>query len=464
MLVATASCVQGQTTGDPYPAPIATDEGVITVDFVEFASLPDVDGEPARMMGLVGEPGTRRLFVSDMRGPVYRVSDDGSTVTMYLDIGAANWGVDVESGGRERGVQSSTVHPQFNQPGTPGYGKLYALTDTRNMVPPPDFTPSGARRNSHDTVLLEWTAANPGAAAYDGGAPKELMRFEQPYRNHNGGDLKFNPLVSPGDAEFGLLYVGMADGGSGGDPHDLAQDRLSGFGKILRIDRLGSNSANGRYGIPADNPFVDSGRTDTLGEIYALGTRNPQCFAWDPQNGNMFMSDIGQNTVEEVSPVTAGANLGWNAWEGSFVYVGRNGVDPGNARGAGTMTYPVAEYDQQDRLLQRSAAAIMCCVYRDDAVPALNGLLVFGDNPSGEVFYVDADDLPEGGQDSVRRILFDDDGESKTLLELIRQKNAEQGRSRASRADLRFGLASDGRLFVLNKQDGTIRLLVASAP
>ena len=332
------------------------------------------------------------------------------------------------------------------------------------MMPPPDFTPVGAGRNSHDTVLLEWTAADPGAATYDGGAPKELMRFEQPYRNHNGGDLKFNPLVSLGDAEFGLLYVGMADGGSGGDPHDLAQDRRSGFGKILRIDPLGSNSANGQYGIPADNPFVDSGRTDTLGEIYALGTRNPQRFAWDPQNGNILMSDIGQNTVEEVSPVTAGANLGWNVWEGSFVYVGRNGVDPGNARGAGTMTHPVAEYDQQDRLLQRSAAAIMCCVYRDDAVPALNGLLVFGDNPSGEVFYVDADDLPEGGQDSVRRILFDDDGESKTLLELIRQKNAEQGRSRASRADLRFGLASDGRLFVLNKQDGTIRLLAASAP
>ena len=120
--LATASCVLGQTTGDPFPAPIATDEGVITVNFVEFASLPDIDGEPARMMGLVGEPGTRRLFVSDMRGPVYRVSDDGSTVTMYLDIDAANWGVDVESGGRERGVQSFTVHPSSTSLAHPATG------------------------------------------------------------------------------------------------------------------------------------------------------------------------------------------------------------------------------------------------------------------------------------------------------------------------------------------------------
>jgi hypothetical protein len=90
----------------------------------------------------------------------------------------------------------------------------------------------------------------------------------------------------------------------------------------------------------------------------------------------------------------------------------------------------------------------------------LAGLLIFGDNPSGEVFYVHADKLPNGGQEAIRRILFDADGEAKTLLQLVRDKNTKQGKPPATRADLRFGLGPDGQVFLLNKRDGTIRLLV----
>ena len=86
---------------------------------------------------------------------------------------------------------------------------------------------------------------------------------------------------------------------------------------MFRIDPLGTNSANKKYGIPAGNPFVSDDNSRTLGEIYAYGLRNPQRFGWDPRNGNMFLADIGQNIVEEISVVTAGANLGWNEWEGS---------------------------------------------------------------------------------------------------------------------------------------------------
>ena len=456
-LLLTASASLAQTTNDPFPSPIATTEGVIRVDFVEFASIPDVGGEVARMMLLVDEPGTGRIFVNDMRGPLYTVSYDGRTVVEYLNIDDANWEVGVQARSRERGFQSFAFHPQFGQAGTAGYGKFYTWTDSRNTAPPPDFTPSGGG-DTHDTVLFEWTARNPGGSSYDGGPPREMLRIQQPYGNHNGGQIGFNPLASPGDTDFGLLYVSVADGGSGGDPLNHAQNLASIFGKILRIDPLGSNSGNGEYGIPSGNPFV--GDAGALGEIYAYGVRNAQRLAWDAANGNMFLADIGQNIVEKISLVTAGANLGWNDWEGSFRFISRSEVSLADPRGDPTVTYPVAEYGQLDPLLQRQSAASGLLVYRDDAIPQLANLVLFGDMPSGEVFYVDADELPNGGQDAIRRILFNDGGTAKTFLQLIQEKNAEQGRSPASRADLRFGPGPDGRVLLLNKYDGTIRLLV----
>jgi hypothetical protein len=446
------------TTNDPFAAPIAATEGIVKVRFSEFASLPEVAGEAARAMHMVDEPGTRRLFVSDMRGILYSVSYNGQSVTPYLDLRDAPWGVGVQSQGSERGFQSFAFHPQFNRRGAPGFGKFYTYTDTTNTSPAPDFTPGGGKR-THDTVLLEWTAKTPGAATYDGGTPRELLRFEQPFANHNGGHITFNPLAAARDADFGLLYVGSADGGSGGDPLKLAQNLNSAFGKILRIDPLGKNSANGKYGIPAGNPFANDNKSDTLGEIYAYGVRNPQRLFWDSKTGRMFMSDIGQNIVEEISPVTAGANLGWNDWEGSFRYVNRF-VNPDNPRSDPAITYPVVEYGQLDPLLQSNSAAIGGLVYRHTAIRQLAGLLIFGDNPSGEIFYVHADKLPNGGQEAIRRILLDDNGEAKTLLQLVQDKNTKQGKKPATRVDLRFGLGPDGQIFLLNKRDGVIRLLV----
>ena len=121
----------------------------------------------------------------------------------------------------------------------------------------------------------------------------------------------------------------------------------------------------------------------------------------------------------------------------------------------------MAEYGQEDPLLQRSSAATGLHVYRSDAIPELANLVLFGDNPSGEVFYVSADLLPSGGQQAIRRILLNDSGDSKTLLQVIQEKNREQGRSPASRADLRFGSGPDGQVFLLNKRDGVIRLIVS---
>jgi glucose/sorbosone dehydrogenase len=452
-----AATVTAQTPTDPFPAPISASDSVIRVRFREFASIPDIGREAARIMLLVDEPGTRRMFVNDMRGPLYSVSYDGSRVAQYLDINDAKWGVAVQSMGRERGFQSFAFHPQFGRANTPGFGKLYTWTDSTNITPRPDFTPGGGNR-THHTVLFEWTARNPGAPSYDGGPPRELLRLEQPFANHNGGLVSFNPTAGDGSAEFGLLYVSVADGGSGGDPLNLAQNLSSPFGKILRIDPLGSNSANGKYGIPARNPFA--GKSGALGEIYVYGVRNPQRFGWDPKNGNLFVADIGQDIVEELSVAPAGANLGWNKWEGSFGFVSRQAVSLTNRRGDPAVTYPVAEYGQLDPLLQTQSAVTGVHVYRSNAIPQLANLVLFGDFPSGEIFYLPADKLPSGGQEAIRRVLLNDGGEPRTLLQIIREKNAQQGKTPTTRADLRFGAGPDGQVFLLNKHDGTIRLLV----
>ena len=453
-----AAPVYSQVPNDPFPDPIEATEDVIVVGFTEFTTLPDVGGERARPMRLVDEPASARLFVNDMQGPIYTIGYGGE-VTLYLDIDDPRWGVPVEFTGRERGAQSFALHPQFGVPGSAGYGKLYVWMDTRDREPEPDFV-SGGGQDAHDTILVEFAARDAKAPTYDGGPPRVLLRVEQPFRNHNGGYVAFNPLASPGDRDFGLLYVGVADGGSGGDPLDLAQNLCMVFGKILRIDPLGSDSGNGRYGIPAHNPYASDGDDCTLGETFASGLRNPQGLAWDPVNGNMFATDIGQNIIEEISLVTAGADLGWNSWEGSYRFISRREVALENPRSDLGITFPIAEYGQLDPLLQSRSASGGVIVYRDDTIPQLRDRVLFADFPQGEVFHLPADDLPDGGQDAIRRVLLRDGDQVKRLLQIVGETTVAQGRPPAVRVDLRFGRGPDGRVFLMNKHDGIIREIV----
>ena len=446
-----------QVTNDPFPDPIPASEGVIVVGLEEFAALPDVDGAPARPMVLIDEPGSARLFVNDMWGLVYSISYDGA-VTQYLDARESRWEVEVETPERapimEVGLQSFAFHPQFNEPGTAGYGKLYTWIDTNDTALEPDFVPGGGDA-THHIVLLEWTARDPAAATYDGGPPRELLRAEQPFDNHNGGRIGFNWTSSPGAPDFG-----MADGGAAGDELDIAQDLSRVFGKILRVHPLGSNSVNGRYGVPADNPYARDGDDRTLGEIFASGVRNPQGFDWDPSTGDLLMADIGQSVVETLNVVPLGGDLGWNTWEGSYRVVTNTRVEASNPRGDPGITFPVAEFDQNDPLLQPGSAATGVVAYRDDRIPQLTDRVLWGDLPSGEVFHVLADGLRGGGQAAIRRVLFRDGAETKTLLEVVQAKNTDQGRRPTFRADLHFGRGPAGRVFILNKWDGVVREIV----
>ena len=459
MLTAACAMLQSaQSTNDPFPQPIAAKQDVVQVRFTEHAQLP-VENGPPRMMLLTAEPGGRRLFVNDMRGPLYSLADNGKTVTLYLDINDPKWGVSVQSSNSERGFQSFAFHPEFNRAGNRGFGKFYTYTDTSNVTPAPDFTPTGGN-NTHDTVLLEWTAKTPGGRTYDGGPPRELIRLRQPFANHNAGHLAFNPLPAPTGPDYGLLYMGVADGGSGGDPLKMSQNLASAFGKVFRIDPLGSNSANKKYGIPSSNPFVADNNPNTLGEIFAYGVRNPQRFGWDSRTGVIYLADIGQNIVEEISPMTHGANLGWNDWEGSFAFISRQGVSLEKQRGDPNVTYPVVEYSHSDPLLQGNAAVTGVVVYRGSQIPQLSNLVLFGDNPSGEIFYFNADKVPNGGQDPIRRVMLMDKGAAKSLLGVIRDRANANGSRQPPRADLRFGTGPDNQVFLLNKQDGVVRLLV----
>ena len=412
------------------------------------------------MMLLVDEPGTRRMFVNDMRGPLYSVSYDGKTVAVVPGYQRSGLGSERPVARQRARLPELRVSSAVQPGGTRGFGKFYTYTDTSNTMPAPDFRPGGGTR-THDTVLLEWTAKTPAAATYDGGPPRELIRFEQPFANHNAGQISLQSACVTRRRRFRSAVCRLRRRRQRRRPPQHCR-RISGrsSARSCASIRLAPTAPTASTAFPPRNPFVSDGNAATLGEIYAYGVRNPQRFSWDPRNGNMFLADIGQNIVEEISLVTAGANLGWNAWEGSFRFISRNEVGLDDQRGDPKVTYPLVEYGQLDPLLQSSSAVTGVIVYRGTAIPQLANLVVFGDNPSGEMFYFSADKLPTGGQGAIRRILFNDNGASKTLLELIKEKNVKQGKMPATRADLRFGHGPDGQILILNKRDGIIRLLV----
>ena len=221
-----------------------------------------------------------------------------------------------------------------------------------------------------DTVIARWAVRRDGTfVRQPGGTPSVILRIDQPYANHNGGDLQVGP--------DNMLYVAMGDGGSGGDPERRAMDRTSLLGKILRIDPLHATSGRGRaYRIPAGNPFVGRGHP----EIWSTGLRNPWRFTFDGSR-NLWIADVGQNKYEEVSfarattafPGGRGSNFGWSAMEGSHRY---NDDVPT----AGTLL-PVHEYDHGDSRCSISGAAVAT----SRTLPGRAGWFLYGDWCGGRI-------------------------------------------------------------------------------
>jgi glucose/arabinose dehydrogenase len=275
---------------------------------------------PVHVTGAPGQEG--RLYVVEQEGRIVVLEGGGPAGEPFLDIRR-----DVGAGG-ERGLLSVAFHPDYAE-----NGRLYVNYTNR----------------SGDTRVVEYRA-NDERTAVEPGTARELLAVEQPYSNHNGGQLAFGP--------DGLLYVGMGDGGSGGDPESRAQDLGDRLGKLLRID-------------------VDTEGADW--EIAAYGLRNPWRFSFDRETGDLHLADVGENTREEVNalawPANGLVNFGWPAFEGDTRFDDRP-LDE-----AGRLVEPVRAYGRS-----RGCSVTGGFAYRGEAMPGLAGRAFYGDYCSGIVW------------------------------------------------------------------------------
>ncbi len=288
--------------------------------------------------------GDNRLFVVEKSGIIKIVTPDGSiNATPFLDISAL-----VGSGG-ERGLLGLAFSPDYSSS-----GKFYV-----------NYTDNSST-NTPNTIIARYTvSANPDVANTNG---ETLLTYQQPYGNHNGGKLAFG--------RDGFLYIGVGDGGSGGDPQNRAQNITSLFGKLLRIDVSG----NSGYSIPNSNPYFDSanGTDDPRPEIYAIGLRNPWKFSFDRTTSDLWIADVGQNDYEEINMVNGSGspadNYGWRCYEGTHEY---NTSANCPAGGLSTTIAPVSEYPHEGSGCSGSITGGY--VYRGTNYPNFIGKYFFAD-------------------------------------------------------------------------------------
>jgi glucose/arabinose dehydrogenase len=315
-------------------AGLACGAGVPSAAGPSGLALEPVASGLAAPLYLTAPPGdTARLFVVEQGGRVRIVAHGRLLAAPFLDLTAR-----VSAGG-ERGLLSLAFHPDFAANG-------YFYVDYTDV--------------NGDTRVERYTVSGDPDVADT--ASRTLVLFvPQPYPNHNGGLVLFGP--------DGKLYIGLGDGGSGGDPQNRAQNPDSLLGKLLRLDV----DAGEPYAIPPDNPFARGGGAP---EVWALGLRNPWRFAFDRASGLLYIADVGQDAWEEVDVAPAGrggANYGWRIMEGAHCY----GPDP--CRPAGLVP-PALEYSHAE-----GCAVVGGAVYRGTRYPALAGHYFYADLCGGWV-------------------------------------------------------------------------------
>ena len=332
--------------------------------------------------------GSERLFVVEQSGTIRIVKNGTVLATPFLDLSSQ-----VIYGG-ERGLLGIAFHPNYR---TNGY-----------------FYINYTRAGDGATVIARYrvSAANPDLA--DPGSAQVLLTVDQPYANHNGGQLLFSPVD-------GYLYVGMGDGGSGGDPLNHAQNINTLLGAMLRLDV----DRGSPYASPSDNPYVGREGRD---EIWAIGLRNPWRFSFDRQTGDLYIGDVGQNQWEEIDYQAAntpgGLNFGWRCKEGTHNY-NFSGDCPSLQ-----LVDPIAEYSHSEG---RSVTGGF--VYRGRDYPALVGRYFYADYVEGKIW-------------SLYKINSNPDTWSTPELEIDTGLNISA-----------FGEDKDGELYVVDRTGGTIRRL-----
>lgn len=321
-------------------------------------------------------------YLVTQQGVIHRFSADDGPAQVVLDLSAQ-----VVLGG-EAGLLAMAFHPDFAS-----NGEVFL---SYTVAGGPVFRSRIARFHSDDD-----------GRTIDPGSEQVILELEQPYSNHNGGDLGFGP--------DGYLYFGFGDGGSGGDPQGNAQDPDTLLGKLIRIDVDGGDP----YAIPADNPFAAGGGRP---EIFALGLRNPWRFSFDRDTGALWAGDVGQNLWEEVNRIERGENYGWNIKEGPDCF-------EADTCDEAALTPPVAYYRNTG-----AASVIAGLVYRGAQIPGLAGRFIYTDFYRGTIWGV-----TEGSEPVV-------------LVEA------------GPRGLVAFGEAADGEMYALDYQGGIYRLRAADPP
>lgn len=427
------------------PIPEDVEKSGLGVRLDELTQVPASSGgaQLARINHVSEVPdGSNRLAVPDLNGPLYLIAPDGAP-TEYLDardiedfVGSARLGT---------GLAFVAFHPAFAE-----NGRFYtvhtedgaALTEHEPDLPSPDDAVV-------HSVVREWTAADPGAETFSGDS-REVLRIGYDTYLHGMQQISFNPTAEPGTEDYGLLYVSNGDGEENPNWTDGPQDLGVPQGKVLRIDPEGDDSGNGRYGIPASNPFVD--QEGALGEVFVYGLRNPHRYSWDTGgSGELVLTNIGEKSIESIYLAEPGDNYGWNVREGGFRF---EKDDPGNVyplpEDDEGFTYPVAAHDREIGF-----AIAGGFVYRGSDVPELTGKYVFGDIVNGRVFYTEMAEMERGGDRATihELALFDEAGAPTTMRDL----------AGSSRVDFRIGADAEGELYVTSKANGKIWTVASHA-
>ena len=334
------------------------------------------------------DDGSDLFFVTEQEGRIRVFSNDRETENAgtFLDISDR-----VSRANNEEGLLSLAFDPDYGS-----NGAFYVY-----------YSASNPRRS----VLSRFLVDADNARMADRQSELVIMEIEQPFGNHNGGHISFGP--------DGYLYVGLGDGGSGGDPMGHGQDTGSLLGSMLRID-VSTTVRGESYRVPEDNPFLDV--PGARGEVWAYGFRNPWRFSFDSQTGSLWLGDVGQNDWEEVDVVGKGHNYGWNVMEGRHCFSPRRGCDEEG------LEMPVWEYP----LSGGNCSVIGGYVYHGSRLPALASAYIYADFCSGKVWALRYD------------------GESVTEQALL----VESGLNITS-----FGEDREGNLYVLSQREGIYRLL-----
>lgn len=433
----------GNELSNPIPEPIALSNLVVNLELVtQFPASSDSGHLPlTRINKLDSRPGTKDIFVVDLRGKLYKLQQ-GSPV-VYMDMKKLKPEF-INEPGLGTGFGSFAFHPGFAK-----NGLLYTTHTEAPRSGKADFGFADSIKATVQWVVTEWKTENPDATIFSG-TGRELFRVNMVSGIHGVQEITFNPLSKPGDKDYGKLYIGVGDGGCVENGYAfLAHSTEKIWGTVLRINPMGKNSTNGHYGIPADNPFAKNNKA--VGEVYAYGFRNPHRITWT-EKGKMLVCNIGQGNIESLDLIMPGHNYGWPIREGTFVSADVNEnlgkvipLPPDDS--VYKITYPVAQYDHDE-----GKAISGGFEYTGKTVPQLKGKYLFGDIPSGRLFYVDVATIKQGQQAPIKEWKISINGALRKLEEVCG----------SGRVDLHFGRDANGELYILTKADGKVYKLVSA--